>query len=331
MSGNAGAPTGGILAGMAQTVRGNPAFARLGDEAKRYAFAKAEQMVDNLTGRIEETGKSGSLRAGLVGAKAVAEGKSPARASVQAGMAMLKEKVKSVFRRGKKGGGGKIKVTNIEENIDIGLPVDQVYNHWTEFEEFNKFMKGVEGVERTGDTEANWRVRVFKSRRTWKATIQEMVPDRRIVWTSEGAKGSTRGVVTFHPLADDLTRVLLVMEYYPAGLFEKVGNIWRAGGRRARLDLKHFRRHTMMAQGEPPEGWRGEIRNAQLVRRSDEEPQDEDAQGQERQGGEDENPQKQQQARRDERADEILDRGSRDDREDDEERPRGDEVEPGDD
>ena len=27
---------------------------------------------------------------------------------------------------------------------------------------------------------------------------------------------------------------------------ERVGNLWRAPGRRARLELKHFRRHVMM-------------------------------------------------------------------------------------
>lgn len=50
------------------------------------------------------------------------------------------------------------------------------------------------------------------------------------MWTSESAKGSTKGVVTFHPLADDLTKVLLVLEYYPSGLVEKTGNILALGG-----------------------------------------------------------------------------------------------------
>ncbi|WP_196218057.1 SRPBCC family protein [Streptomyces blattellae] len=41
-----------------------------------------------------------------------------------------------------------------------------------------------------------------------------------------------------HSLADTLTRVLLVIEYYPEGLFEKTGNLWHTQGRLARLDLK---------------------------------------------------------------------------------------------
>jgi hypothetical protein len=38
---------------------------------------------------------------------------------------------------------------------------------------------------------------------------------------------------------------VLVLEHYPHGLFEHVGNIWRAQGRRARLELEHFARHAM--------------------------------------------------------------------------------------
>src|SRR5437763_10757868 len=95
------------------------------------------------------------------------------------------------------------------------------------------------------------------------------MPDRRIVWTSDGKKGSTKGVVTFHPLADDLTRILLDIEYYPTGLVEKTGNIWRAVGRRARLDLKHFRRFVTM-EGEATGSWRGEIRDGEVVSRPDE-------------------------------------------------------------
>jgi hypothetical protein len=76
--------------------------------------------------------------------------------------------------------------------------------------------------------------------------------------------------VTFHPLADDLTQILLVLEYYPQGLFEKTGNLWRAQGRRARLDLKHFRRFIML-RGEATGSWRGEIRDGQVVRSPDEE------------------------------------------------------------
>jgi hypothetical protein len=56
----------------------------------------------------------------------------------------------------------------------------------------------------------------------------------------------------------------LVVEYYPSGFFEKTGNLWRAQGRRMRLDFKNFQRYVTLTQ-EEPEGWRGEIRDGEVV------------------------------------------------------------------
>ncbi len=103
------------------------------------------------------------------------------------------------------------------------------------------------------------------SNRSWKAQTNEQVPDDRISWTSEGAKGTTRGVVSFHSLAENLTRIELLIEYYPSGFFEKTGNIWRAQGRRTRLDLKNFVRFITL-KGEAEDSWRGEIRDGEVVR-----------------------------------------------------------------
>src|SRR5690606_28357225 len=92
---------------------------------------------------------------------------------------------------------------------------------------------------------------------------------RRIVWRSKGPKGYVDGAVTFHELAPELTRVVLVLEYHPQGYFEHTVNLWRALGRRARLDLKHFQRHVMtrtLLHPEETEGWRGEIRDGEVVK-----------------------------------------------------------------
>jgi hypothetical protein len=58
--------------------------------------------------------------------------------------------------------------------------------------------------------------------------------------------------------------VILELEYTPKGLFEKTGNLWRAQGRRVRLDLKHFRRFIMM-RGEETGAWRGRIEDGEVT------------------------------------------------------------------
>ncbi|MFE1011887.1 SRPBCC family protein [Streptomyces sp. NPDC058794] len=167
--------------------------------------------------------------------------------------------------------GGSVKATHIMESVDIGVPLRTVYDQWTQLQDFSGFTKGVQSVSPHDEVTSDWTAKIAFSTRSWKATVQEQIPDQRIVWTSEGAKGSTNGVVTFHELAPRLTRVVVVVEYYPAGFFEKTGNLWRAQGRRLRLDLKHFARHvTLMGDDEEIEGWRGEIRDGEVVRSHEE-------------------------------------------------------------
>ncbi|MFB7087790.1 SRPBCC family protein [Streptomyces sp. NPDC056296] len=173
--------------------------------------------------------------------------------------------------------GGSVKATHIMETVDIGVPLRTVYDQWTQLQDFSGFTKGVRSVSANDEVTSDWNVKVGPSSRSWKATVQEQVPDERIVWTSEGAKGSTRGAVTFHELAPRLTRVVVVVEYYPAGFFEKTGNLWRAQGRRLRLDLKHFARHVTLLGDEEVEGWRGEIRDGEVVRSHEEVLEEENA------------------------------------------------------
>nr|WP_234336361.1 SRPBCC family protein [Streptomyces sp. NRRL S-920] len=229
-------------------------------------------------------GKSpGFRKLALEAGKKVAEGKGPVRGALELGGSRLKEKVTDAVKgvgggKRKKGGAGK-KPTVILEYVDVGVPVREAYDQWTQYQEFSTFAKGVEDATVASDTDIDWKLKVFWSKRSWKAHTTEQVPDQRITWTSEGAKGTAKGAVTFHPLAENLTRVLLVIEYYPQGLFEKTGNIWRAQGRRARLDLKHFARHITL-RGEASDGWRGEIRDGEVVRShedavADEESEDE--------------------------------------------------------
>jgi hypothetical protein len=186
----------------------------------------------------------------------------------------LKEKVQGLFGGGKGGQGGKkLKLTNIVETLDVGLPLRTTYDLWTQFTDFSSFMKKVENVDQQSDEKTHWKAQVFLSHREWEATTVEQVPDSHIVWRSKGAKGHVDGAVSFTGLGPNLTRVTLVMEYFPQGLFERTGNLWRAQGRRARLEFKHFRRHAMtqaLLHPDEIEGWRGEIHDSEVVKTNEE-------------------------------------------------------------
>lgn len=318
----------GPLAKLRELAARNPATEQLLHAGEEYAQAKAEQVMSSAGSKLGEASRrladadgSGSLKGLFSAGEKIAEGKSPVRAAVEAGGTALKNSVSGLFGKRGKGSGGK-KIINIIEDIDIGVPVREAYDQWTEFQKFSSFAKGVTSAEQTDDTTSQWRFKIFWSNRSMKATVTEQIPDERIAWTTDGAKGTIKGVVTFHELAPSLTKVLLVIEYYPAGLFEKTGNIWRAQGRRARLDLKHFRRFITMAGEASGDGWRGEIRDGEVVRSPEQVRED---------GGEDE-PREEEDRGEDEPEDEDLpeededDLDEEDEEEDDEpedERPRG--------
>jgi len=242
----------------------------LGDRAVASVRDKVEGAAGRLTEYVEGGGGPGVMAA-LTGARNLAEGKSPARSMFGAGFAGFKEKIAGLFGRGGKGGGSrKLKLTNIVESLDVGVPVTVAYNQWTQYSEFPKFTKKVENVEanKNEENKTNWKAQVFWSHRTWEATVIEQVPDELIIWRSKGQKGHVDGAVTFHELAPNLTRILLVLEYHPQGMFERTGNLWRAQGRRARLEFKHFRRHIMtegVLHADELEGWRGTIHDSEVV------------------------------------------------------------------
>ena len=244
----------------------------LGDRAMSSVQSKVEGATSRLSDYVEG-GAGPGLMAAVTGAKDTAEGKGPVRSMLGAGFKGTTEKIKEMFGKGGKGGQGKkLKVTNIVESIDVGVPIDVAYNQWTQFTDFPSFMKKVENVDQVEDEKLHWKAQVFWSHREWDADIIEQIPNKRIVWQSKGAKGHVDGAVTFHELTPEMTRIIVVLEYHPQGLFEHTGNLWRAVGRRARLELKHFERHVMtnaILHPDELEGWHGVIKDGEVVEDDD--------------------------------------------------------------
>ncbi|HKE68754.1 MAG TPA: SRPBCC family protein [Nocardioidaceae bacterium] len=265
---------------------------RLVGEAEGLGRALADRGVSSVTKSIDSlTDRLNTAAIGDVGGKAMKATKGPVKqAKLKAGtelvkqtasaaghgttdqakhgLSKMKDKVTGIFKRGSKGGKDKkLKVTNIVESVDVPVDRSTAYQLWTQFEDFPTFMKKVENVKQKSDAELEWKAQIFWSHRSWTAEIQEQVPDEKIVWRSKGEKGHVNGAVTFHELAPNLTRVLVTLEYHPQGLFEHTGNIWRAQGRRARLELKHYRRHVAshtLLDPEEVEGWTGVIHEGEV-------------------------------------------------------------------
>jgi uncharacterized membrane protein len=148
-------------------------------------------------------------------------------------------------------------MSTIEQSIDVNVPVHTAYNQWTQFEEFPQFMEGVEEVRQLDDRRLHWRANIGGRVEEWDAVVTEQHPDERIAWkNTTGAPNA--GVVTFHRLADNKTRIMLQMEYDPQGVVENLGDLLGMVSRRVANDLERFKAF-IEARGHETGAWRGEV------------------------------------------------------------------------
>jgi uncharacterized membrane protein len=145
----------------------------------------------------------------------------------------------------------------IKESIEVNVPVSTAYNQWTQFEEFPKFMDGVESVEQTDDTHLHWVAEVGGERREWQAEILEQVPDQKIAWRAVDGNGPN-GLVTFEPLGEEKTLVMVDMTYEPEGLKEQLGAKIGFDSRQVKQDVVRFK-ELIETLGTETGAWRGEV------------------------------------------------------------------------
>jgi uncharacterized membrane protein len=145
----------------------------------------------------------------------------------------------------------------VTKSIDVNVPILTAYNQWTQFEDFPHFMEGVKSVKQLDDTHLHWVAEIAGVEKEWDAEITEQHPDERIAWKSlSGPKHA--GVVTFHRLDDNMTRVMLQMDVDPEGPLENIGVAIGALDRRVEGDLDRFKQFIEF-RGRETGAWRGEV------------------------------------------------------------------------
>lgn len=145
------------------------------------------------------------------------------------------------------GGGGKAKKTRrlpIQRYTDIAAPVETVYERWTDFEEFPNFMHRVLNVERE-DNVVKWDEKIWFSKRHWEGEITERRKNEKIAWKTTSGMAHA-GIVTFHRLEKNLTRVMVTMDFVPQGMIEKMASGMRFVKRAVEADLARFKAYVEM-------------------------------------------------------------------------------------
>jgi len=175
------------------------------------------------------------------------------------------------------GGGGKNKKTGVpgvgkgrrmpvQQSVDLGQPIDEVYKAFTEFESWPEFMHRIDRVSQDEDEVVGFKAKIWGMSKEFKAKILEQKPNELIKW--EVTEGFTNtGIATFHELAPRLTRIEINVDFQPGSLKEKAARGMRHIKRGLRADLHRFKAHVEMMDDEP-DGWEGEIEDGEVKSRS---------------------------------------------------------------
>ena len=148
-------------------------------------------------------------------------------------------------------------MSSVTKSIDVNVPIRTAYDQWTQFEQFPRFMEGVKEVRQLDDTHLHWVAEIAGVDKEWDAEISEQHPDERVAWHSTSGAPNA-GVVTFHRLDDDSTRVTVQIDAEPDGVVETIGDWAGLLDRRVQGDLERFRDY-IQGRGEPTGAWRGNV------------------------------------------------------------------------
>jgi uncharacterized membrane protein len=148
-------------------------------------------------------------------------------------------------------------MSTVEESIDVSVPVRTAYDQWTQFEEFPQFMEGVEEIRQLDDTHTHWKTKIAGVEREFDAEITEQHPDHRVAWRSTSGTEHA-GVVTFHRLDDNTTRVMVQLDTEPDGIVEQAGDKLGLVKRRVKGDLERFK-ELIESRGSASGAWRGDV------------------------------------------------------------------------
>ncbi len=145
-----------------------------------------------------------------------------------------------------------------EQSIEVDVPIRTAYNQWTQFEDFPRFMSGVEKITQLDDVRNHWVTNIGGVRREFDTRITEQIPDERVAWTTEQGSPKQSGVVTFHRIQENRTKVMVQIDIEPDGLVEKAGEKLGLVDRQVQTDLAKYK-EWIESRGTETGEWRGGV------------------------------------------------------------------------
>ena len=127
--------------------------------------------------------------------------------------------------------------------------METVYERWTDFEEFPNFMHRVLNVDQEDTNKISWDEKIWFSTRHWEGEITERRKNEKIAWKTTSGMAHA-GVVTFHRMEKNLTRVMVDMDFVPQGMIEKMASGLRFVKRAVEADLARFKAYVELGEAK---------------------------------------------------------------------------------
>ena len=204
------------------------------------AAAKGPDLVRKVAGATQQKGENKAQEMGEKALEGAKDGLGKAGAAGKAASKLL---------GGGGSGGKKTRRLPIQRWTDIGVPIDHVYEAFTKFDQFPRFMHRVLNVEQEDKDKISFQEKIWFSKRQWEGRVTEQRKNDRIAWTTTSGM-SHKGVVSFHKLAPNLTRVMVTMEFEPNGMVEKMASGLRFVKRAVQADLARFKAYVEMEEAK---------------------------------------------------------------------------------
>jgi uncharacterized membrane protein len=132
---------------------------------------------------------------------------------------------------------GRLRSVPIQLSIDIAVPLELAYEEWMKLDFVPEGVHTVRDIRRNGD---RLRGRIPSSRQRWRAEIREERPSESFAWRSLSGSDCL-GLVTFHRLAERLTRLEVELDVIPQGPAQAFELLTHIADRRAETELRRFK------------------------------------------------------------------------------------------
>lgn len=127
----------------------------------------------------------------------------------------------------------------LNETLELLVPPEDAYQHWSDLESFPRYLSGVDRVEQDGDGYSHWMVSLLSFQREFEAKVLSEA-GHRVVWQSE-PDGHHHGEVRFDPAGDGRCRMTVRVSMTPRGIEERVAVLFGLIRARVHKVMRQFK------------------------------------------------------------------------------------------